>query len=425
MRLPSRHDFVHVWLPLGLSQVIGIGCGLGAVAWVTRLVPPTVMADYGLWLSFATLGAWVVHAGWQLDTTRFWARTPDRTAYRTIVARGIGRQLPLLALACLVAGGVLATTEGRGVFWWLVPGLFAANIGFTAFTWGLKALQADRQHGRQCVVNAVHSLGRSFLPLVGASLAGASALVLSSGYVVAVLIAGGAALLLLNWHSPDTADLPAGRPIDPRDLRPAAWSGALDWLLQVVNRWIAILILGELTGGFFVLATNLAMLAPNFAGGVVNAAYAPRIFAKQTTTTTLRVADESAVLVGVSATLAVLALHGLAPVLVGNLIGAPYESAISWIAPIGLFATGLVIGNQYQNLLQAHGLYAHAKRLRLGLTIVALLGGGITATVGETWFAGWLMAFPVASVIAERQWARQWARQAPREATAAGTEATP
>ena len=50
-------------IPILLAQAFGIGCGVAGVKLNSTLVPPEALGVYGVFLTFAPVGAWVVHAG--------------------------------------------------------------------------------------------------------------------------------------------------------------------------------------------------------------------------------------------------------------------------------------------------------------------------------------------------------------------------
>ena len=60
-------------IPIFLAQAFGIGCGVAGVKFSSTLVPPDVLGAYGLFLTFAPIGAWVVHAGLVKYVARPWA----------------------------------------------------------------------------------------------------------------------------------------------------------------------------------------------------------------------------------------------------------------------------------------------------------------------------------------------------------------
>ena len=103
-------------VPITLSQVVGLACGVAGVKLVTRLVPPGDYGAYGIFLTFTPLGMWVVHAGLVKFVGRHWAATRDRSALLREVAGAALRKTPWLLLAAAVAAGLMSVRGWLEVF---------------------------------------------------------------------------------------------------------------------------------------------------------------------------------------------------------------------------------------------------------------------------------------------------------------------
>ena len=73
---PSRLRLI----PIALAQAFGVGCGVAGVKVNSSLVPPEVLGVYGVFLTLAPIGMWVVHAGLLKFTVRHWASATSRPA---------------------------------------------------------------------------------------------------------------------------------------------------------------------------------------------------------------------------------------------------------------------------------------------------------------------------------------------------------
>ena len=99
-----------------IATLIGLACGVVGIHFTTALVPPQTLGPYSIFLTFAPIGMWAIHAGVIKFTARHWAASPDRRALlRQIAGAGAGK-LPWLLAACAVgtaASGGRADRERR------------------------------------------------------------------------------------------------------------------------------------------------------------------------------------------------------------------------------------------------------------------------------------------------------------------------
>ncbi|ATC63163.1 hypothetical protein CMV30_03865 [Nibricoccus aquaticus] len=387
-------------LPIVLSQAIGLLCGLIGVRLVSHWIPPATLGSYGVFLTFTTLGLWVVHAGLIKFITRHWASSTDQAALlRTCVHSWTKKLLWLapaaLAAACIIERENPLNTSALSVTLFLSSALIA--LGVIAQS----ALQAARRYWTDLTVSATGSLTRTFLPPL-LFLAFDNALGLYLGFCLHALLFALTALWMVRGSiHPATASstAPAITPI--YDGAFFAILSLTGWMLMGINRWIVAGFFGETTAGFFTLAGNLAQIAPAMLGAVFMQYFQPGLFASPHTTVSERRAlarrvDLTALAYTVLALAGVAAVHVLTPWLIGPLIDERYRPALGYIAGAGCFGAAVIIGQFFHTLLLA----AHRERACGPVDLIAaailILGGLASALLGgEPWFLRWLMLTPL------------------------------
>ncbi len=392
-------------LPIVLGQAVGLLCGVAGVKVTSSLVSPADYGVYGIFLTFAPLGMWVVHAGLIQFVSRQWAEATDRGALLRAVLAAAWRKTPWLAVAAGVAAGLIA---GRGA-WVVFPAVLLAALLLSGGAIAQTALQAARQHWRDFAVSATSSVTRSFVPPLLYAAVGGSVFALYGGYCVhaLALALAGAWALRAYWR-------PAAPSVEP--LAPA-YEGPLFivlaatwWMLAGLGRWLVAAFFGADAAGYFVLAGNLAVLVPSMLGTIALQYHQPEFFAtasggslRHLATRIDRVALGHA---GLSLG-GLVALRLIAPTLIGPLINARYEAALPWLLPTGCFATATITSVFYHSMLLA------ARRERACLptdlaTAGVLAGGAIaTAAIGMDWFARWLTLTPLVPWMLTRPLARR------------------
>jgi hypothetical protein len=150
-------------LPIGLSQCVGIVCGIAGVRIVSHLIPPETLGAYGVFLTFTTLGASLVHSGLIKFVGRHWAQSFARRPFVANVGRAWLRKLPWLFFGTLAAG-IAMQRAGQGRLLLTFPALFIATIGLSIGAIAQTALQAVRRHWADFLVSASGSLTRTFVP---------------------------------------------------------------------------------------------------------------------------------------------------------------------------------------------------------------------------------------------------------------------
>jgi hypothetical protein len=399
-------------IPITLAQVLGLACGIAGVKLNSRFVPPAQLGSYGLFLTFAPIGMWVVHAGLVKFTGRHWAGSPQRAGlWREIVASW-ARRLPWLALAAI---GATLALGGRtpGLNWALGPALFIAAALLALGTLMQAALQAERAHWADCAVAVSGSVTRTFFPpLLFIGTAGTIA-VLWLGFCLHTLVfaATGAWMLRRYWRA-----APAAAPAAPQ--LTAVYQGPLfialalaGWVLSGLNRWLVAWRFGEIEAGYFTLAGAAAAIAPTVLGAVVLQYSQPVFFALGDATPAdprrlARRVDQAALAFAALALLAVGGVAFIAPWLVGPLINPAYRDSLHWIVPAGCFATATMTAVFYHTLLLA----GHRERAcgPVDLTTAGVLAAGcvVTALAGQTALSRWMMFTPLVPWLLTRPLAR-------------------
>jgi len=401
-------DEIRRLVPITLSQVVGLACGVAGVKLVTWLVPPGEYGVYGVFLTFAPLGMWVVHAGLIKFVGRHWAAAADRGALLRAVARAALRKTPWLLLAAAVAAALIAAPAWLEVF----PAVFLAAALLSCGALAQTALQAARENWRDLAVSSAGSVTRSFVPPLVYAAAGGSVLALYGGFCLhaLVLACAGAGALRRYWRGA----APAGGEIAPVYEGPLFVALALTgWILAGFNRWVMALGYGPTETGYFVLAGNLAALVPSMLGTISLQYFQPAFFAAASEEAEPRRAlarrvDRVALGHAVVALAGLAALRLLAPLLVGPLIHEHYRPALGLLLPAGCAALAVTTGLFYHSLLLAGQRERACGPVELTAAAV-LIGGGLAAAAGgEAWFLRWLLASPAVPWLVNRPLARRY-----------------
>ncbi len=418
---PSPTEFRSRILPIVGSQLVGVLCGLGGVAFISRIVPPEIYGGYSVFLSFTTLGMWLVHSGLVKAINRQWAAAPDRPALRRLVTKEWIRKWPWLALAS--AGGAWAVARAGGPSW--LPGfglLFLAAAALSILALAQAALQASRAHWSDFSAASTGSVTRSFLPPTLFWSSGAQILVLYAGFALHTVIAALTSWWLLARDARRQSDGSERAELRAVYLGPLFTVLALaSWSLYGINRWIAAAQFGETTAGLFTLANNLASIVPTILGAMLVQYFQPILYALSEKpdrddgyhSSLPRRSDALVLVLTVIGAAAILFLRGVAPWLVGNLVGEKYRDALPWIIPAGAFALTIATAQFYHVMLLA------ARRERAcavvdlstaGLMIAAALIGSF---LGAKFFGWALTATPLIPFLLTRTLARAALRTTP------------
>jgi hypothetical protein len=405
---PSRLRLI----PIALAQAFGVGCGVAGVKVNSSLVPPEVLGVYGVFLTLAPIGRWVVHAGLLKFTVRHWASATSRPALLAVVARAWARRLPWLALAAgLGAWALSALSAGNPLA--LGAALFAAAALLSASALAQAALQAEGAHWRDSVVSMSLSVSRTFLPPIAYVLTAGALAALWGGFAVHALLGAGIGALALRryWRKP------AGTNAAPPVIA-AAYGGPLfivlaaaGWVLAGLNRWIVAGFFGPVEAGYFTLAGGAALVIASSLGAVFMQYFQPGIFAlgDRPTPDRARLAaqvDRVALAYAATALIAVAGLAAIAPWLVGPLIHPDYRAALPWILPAGWFGVALITLQFYQTLLLAGKCERACGPVELTTAVVLVGGSLIAATGGASWFSRWLLVTPLVPWLVTRPMAR-------------------
>ena len=399
-------------IPIVLAQAVGLACGVAGVKVASHLVPPAALGSYGIFVTFAPLGMWVVHAGLIKFVGRHWGGSGRRAGLLRETVAAWARRLPWLALAAgaaTLARGGMTAAAGLGMGLALFAAAALLSLGALAQT----ALQAEGAHWRDSAVSASGSLLRTFAPPLLFVLTGGATAALWAGFCghAFVLAAAGAWALRSYWRRvPGAAD---GR----REITPV-YDGPLfialafsSWALNGLNRWVVLGFFGETNAGFYTLASGAAVLVPSMLGTVFMQYFQPSFFALGDGPAPARSAlarriDAVALAHGVLSLAGVGVLALGAPWLIGPLISPKYNAALGWLLPAGCFGTAIFTGIFYHSMLLA-GRRERACGPTDLITAGVLAGGCLaSAAAGQLWFARWLVATPLVPWLLTRPLAR-------------------
>jgi len=412
MSSPSGHSTLRV-IPILIAQGFGVACGIAGVMLNSHLLPPDVLGSYGLFLTLAPLGMWVVHAGVVKFVVRTWAGSASRRdVLRQAMALWV-RRLPWLALLSLIAAFALTRINATNPLL-TAAALFAAASLLVPGALAQSALQAERAHWRDCAVSACGSASRTFAPLIWFVVGGGTVHALWAGFTLHALIfaAAGAWALHRYWRAPPGPAEPAPPAFSP------VYAGSLfsvlataGWVLAGLNRWLVAAFFGETEAGYFTLAGGAAVVVSATLGSVFVQYFQPGFFAWGDLTEKrgqlARRVDQAALAYTFIALAALGAFAFLAPLLVGPLIDEQYRPALPWILPAGCFGVTLITAGFYQSLLLAGRREAACGPVELTTAVVLAVGCVASAATDLTWFSRWLVFTPLIPWLLTRTLARQ------------------
>ena len=388
------------WVPIVAAQAVGLLCGIIGLRINSHLLPPAMLGVYGVFLTFAPIGAWVVHAGVAKYLVRYWEGAPDRA----MLARQAG-EIWLRRLPWLVAGAVLGAASLQR----LIPGQFTSIAGALLLATAClallslihNALQAERAHWQDFWISGWGSISRTVLPPVWFAASGGLVATLWWGFGLHALTTAllGGLIMRRYW-----------RPTDPATKAPplpAVYQGPLfivlslmTWILTGINRWIVAGGYGEIEAGYFTLASSMAVIAVTMISNAWVQYTRPGLFALGDTDGIQRAqlpghTDRIALVYTAGALVALGAISHLAPWLLGWLIDPRYEPAFRWLLPAGCFAIAVNTMHFFHLFLLAAKQERASARPEL-ITASVLVGGGlVAAAVGVRTFMVWLTISPV------------------------------
>jgi hypothetical protein len=411
MLLPDRNSTFRL-VPILLAQGVGLACGIVGVKLNSALIPPEKLGLYGVFLTFAPIGMWVVHAGLIKYVNRHWAAAASRAALLHLTAQVWARRLPWLLAAAILGGFILGDNTSRQTAL-LSAALFVAAALLAASALAQAALQAEAAHWRDCFVSGVGSISRTLLPPLFFVASGGALGALWLGFAShAVTTAVTAAWALRRSWGGTTEAIPPSR-VMPMEYHGAMFTllAAAGWVLAGMNRWIVTGFFGEQEAGYFTLAGGAAVVVASTLGAAFVQYFQPGIFraADHPQLNLHRLArhvDFVALCYTATALSAVAILALLGPRLVGPLIAESYRAALPWILPGGCFGVAIITTVFYQSLLLATRREQACAPVELTTAVVLASGCVISAALGAADFKRWLIATPLVPWLVTRMLAR-------------------
>jgi hypothetical protein len=402
-------DFRSNLLPITLSQVIGMSCGVAGVKLMSQFVPPADYGHYAVFLTATPLGMWVSHAGLIKFGGRFWGASSARPQLLRELAGAFLRKLWWLALCA----GAVAFVIDRGAWAVLSVLLFSIASLLALGALGQALLQSARENWRDFGVTSAGALTRTFLPplfYVGIS---ASTMSLYAGVGVHALVVAVATAWMLRRHRA----LAAAAPRQLTDVYEGplfTFLALTGWAMAGLNRWVTAAFFGSAVTGYFTLASNIAMVAATLLSSVFMQYFQPGFFlARRNTASELeqlaRRIDRAALGYWVFSLVGVIALRWVAPHFVGILIDEKYRAAIPFIIPAGFFLTAMLTGQFFHTLLLAGRREKACAPVDLSTAAVLAIGCVAAAACGgEAWFSRWLCLAPLVPWLLSRPLARHF-----------------
>jgi hypothetical protein len=401
-------------IPIFLGQAAGLVCGLVSVKLNSHLIPPEVLGGYGVFLTFAPIGMWVVHAGLLKFISRHWAAAPHPRALAREILTAWMERLPWLAGLVIIATWALlpfGSTSGSVV--WFVLFFSAALHSFTALA--QNALQAERAHWRDCAIATTNSVTRSFVPPLLYAAAGGASTALLIGFNSHAL----AVALVAGWAWNTTLGPEATPPNAARTLT-GVYDGPLfialavaAWMLSGLNRWIVAWFFGNVEVGYFTLAGGAAAIVSSMLGMVIIQYVQPGMFAMGdgpdgSRATLARRTDLIALAYTVIALAGLAVVNAIAPLLIGTLISPNYSASLVWIIPAGCFGITTMTALFYHTMLLAGRCERACGPVDLTTAGILFTGCLLAAAAGKIWFISWLMFTPLVPWVLTRLLARYY-----------------
>jgi O-antigen/teichoic acid export membrane protein len=405
--LPLERSFWGRLAPILLSQTVGVVCGVLGISVVSRLVPPEPLAGYGVFLTFTTLGMWVVHSGLIKYLSRNWAGDWNQQMLLRHVCGEWTKRIPWLLFATAV--GAVATWKLAGISPGHVFGsLFVSCAALSIFALAQAGFQAARQHWRDFVVSAVGSTGRSFAAPAAYAVTGGAGIALLWGFAGAAL---GVAMLAGFWLWRSTSRSVASSMTIPTSAPYIGFQFAAlalaNWSIYGVNRWIAALVFDDTLAGFFTFAGNIGAIPAAILGGIFVQYFQPGIYRKADASRVelhdvLRRIDLISLALVLSGVAAVLITAAVCPLLLGTLIDMRYAPALEWVLPTGCFGVTVAAAQFYHIVLLA--FREERKCMHVDLTVAAVLiaAAAISAYASPRAFWWTLTASPICVFLVAR-----------------------
>lgn len=395
-------------LPISLSQAAGVACGIIGVKIVSAFVPPPVLATYGIFLTFTTLGVWLVHAGLIKYLLRSWAGESNRgQLLRTIILEWL-RRLGWLAAAS-VGAAIFIVRYADTSFVTTALTLFISSALLSLLACMQSILQAERSHWSDLALSATGSLGRSFAAPLAFIFISKTAATLFWGFACYTAVNAAIGVGLLRHY----VAMRAGNASE-RSALPAVYLGPLfatlafaTWSLYGVNRWLVAWRFDDVFAGWFTFAGNLGSLVAAVLGGIFIQFFQPGLYALADTGTHGREAlpkriDLLSLALGMAGVAALILLWAISPLLVGPLIAERYRASLEWILPTGCFALTIVTSQFYHIMLLAHRYERACAKMDLTTAAVMIAIAFISVLFGRTAFWWGLTLSPLTTWVVSR-----------------------
>lgn len=395
-------------MPILLSQLVGLVCGLAGVRLVSAWVSPADFGAYGVFLTLAMVGSGVIYAGLVKFVSRHWEASQNRPALLREVGVTMMRKTVWLVLAAALAGIVVSRDD---------PLIYSALLFGGALAMGVlqiaqSALQAARENWADLGLASGVSLARSFAPPLLYLATGAGLVALLSGFLLHAAIGAAIGCWSLRQYWRGTENAAASRIVPVIYEGPRFVVTALAaWVLLGLNRWLVLWFFGAETAGYFTLAANIGAIMPTMLGAVLLQYFQPNWFALPTDGASARrgllaAVDRVALLFTAVALLASAALHAGMPLLIGPLVDPRYAASAVFILGAGASASVLTTGNYYHAMLIAAKEEHACLRVDLAGAAGVALGTICSAAAGLPWFIGWLVISPLVPWLVNRPLAR-------------------
>ena len=149
-------------IPIALAQLVGLACGVVGVRLMSHWVEPAAFGVYGVFLTFTTVGAWIVYSGLTKFVGRAWA-TANQHAITSAIAGAWRRKLGWM-VAGAVVGMIAIGRSGAIAYVAAFAAIFVSAALLSIAGLAQAALQAARFNWQDLATSAVGSITRTFVP---------------------------------------------------------------------------------------------------------------------------------------------------------------------------------------------------------------------------------------------------------------------
>lgn len=256
-----------------LSHVIGIAFSVLAIRLISSALAPEDYGHYSMFGTLTTLAILSTHGSLYCVAVRNWELLKDqRQAFAGWLANKLLVKMLWTLPIILLATGIAHLAQ-PGLGWLiLIPLLVVANT-LVAVSDTVRALiHAERRRWTLVLTKLVESSSRAILPTAAVALMGPWFGWGAAGYAGFLFMAAIINVLMLRSGGiaqPSQEQVSAWMQKLRKYGRPYMFTGALGWLLWIIDIWLAVLFYPEKLGGLYAMAVNLCSVVVGVIGSTL------------------------------------------------------------------------------------------------------------------------------------------------------------